>query len=191
MNLRWQGVSLPFLFGESAMKQILATAILFFSIFATAQAEPVWVTQGFESGTCKELATGNVDEGQDYIVRQCQSFPKVSTYTFYQEGTRLSIGFGTKPNTAFGSVDATRGKWPVVWGGEKRGKNFTPLVAIARFTIAGEESKTEHLLVFRLLDNGMSCVVGDVRKNQEANAVASAAMKKWKCVLEPTPIELK
>jgi hypothetical protein len=153
-----------------------------------ALADITWIPLGLQNESCKEMVTGNADQGEDYIIRQCDSFPGVSTYLFYQEGTRLGIGFGTKSNIAFNGADASRGNWPVVWGGEKQDDKFTPQVAIARFTFAGEEPKREHLLVFRLLENGMSCVVGDVRKNDEAQRIAIAAAQKWTCLVEPLPL---
>jgi hypothetical protein len=153
-----------------------------------AHAETRWIVQKFQHGICKDVKTGKVDEGEDFIIRRCATFPDVSTWVHYQEGTRMHVGFGKAPHTALSGADATRSNWPVVWGGEKQGKKFTPQVAIARFTFAGEEPRTEHLMVFRLLANGTSCVVGDVRKNQEAQDLATAAMKTWTCLYEPTPL---
>jgi hypothetical protein len=177
-----------------AHSMFAAAAMLNAAVFAVAgqaQAEPAWFTEDFQGGKCTELETGNVDAGEDYIIRQCESFPGIYTYLFYQEGLRLSVGFGSKPNTVRGGTDANRGDWPIVWGGEKRNGKFIPQVAIGRFTNFGEEPSVQRLTVFRLLDNGMACVVGDARKNEEARAIAIAAMKKWKCEGEPEPLELK
>jgi hypothetical protein len=157
--------------------------------FATAvRAEVRWVTQDFQGGACKDLETGDVDRGEDYIVRQCRSFPGVSTFILYNEGVRLSVGFGRKPHTSLKYADANRGDWPVDWGGEKKNGKFVPQVAVARFTFPADEPRVPYLLVFRLLDNGMSCIVGGAKKNDEARKIAIAAMKKWTCQSEPEPL---
>jgi hypothetical protein len=175
--------------GNSELRFPVVIALLMFSI--PAFAKPVWITQEFQAGKCKELSSGNVDAGEDYIIRQCQSFPGVSTWIHYQESVRLSVGFGRKPNTAFAGADASRGDWPLMWGGEKRGGKFVPKVVIGRFAVAGEEPSIKRLVVFRLLDNDMSCVVAEVDPSpaQSDKAKSIATMKKWKCIYESEPLK--
>ncbi len=166
--------------------------LAFLAMSGSASAKPVWMTQDFQGGTCKELSGGNVDAGDDQIFRQCQSFPGVSTWINYQEGVRLYVGFGRKPNIALEGADASRGDWPMLWGGEKRGGKFVPTVVIGRFAVSGEEPSVKRLYVFRLLDNGMSCVVAEVdpspTQSEKARAIAAAAMKKWTCLYESQPL---
>lgn len=147
----------------------------------SAEAKPVWITQDFQAGKCKELASGDVDKGEDYIVRECFSLPGASTWIEYHEGVRLSVGFGRLPHLALNNMDASRGNWPIVWGGEKIKGKFVPKVVIARFAYQTEPPIVGHLFVFRLLDNGMSCVVGDVLSNEKAKSIATAAITKWTC----------
>jgi hypothetical protein len=175
-----------------AMLKALVTAVFLSTIALPVEAQVLWVTQDFQGGECVDVASGDVDKGEDYIIRQCLSFPGVSTWIHYQEGTRLYVGFGSKPNTAFSGADPSRGDWPLIWGGEKRGGKFVPTVVIGRFAVSGEEPSTKRLLVFRLLANGMSCVVAEVdpspTQSDKAKSVATAAMKKWKCIYESQPL---
>ena len=173
------------------LKRLLISALCLSAMDCFAYAKPTWVTQEFQSGVCKDIETGDVDKGEDYIIRQCESFPGVSTWIAYQEGARMFVGFGKKPNSSLSGADANRGEWPIEWGGEKQNGKFVPQVAIGRFTIAGEEPPVQHLYVFRLLSNGMSCIVGDVATNVKAKTIATSALKKWTCMSEATPIELK
>ncbi len=170
------------------LRKFLIVAISFATLTVPLRAETRWAVQKFQQGDCRDVKSGNVDQGEDYIFRKCATFADTSTWVLYQEGTRMNVGFGKAPHTSLSGADAERSNWPFVWGGEKKGNDFSPLVVIARFTLAGEEPKTEHLIVFRLLPNGMSCVVGDVRKNKEAQDLATAAMKQWTCLSEPTPL---
>lgn len=173
------------------LKKFLISALCLSAMACSAYANPTWITQEFQGGVCKDIETGDVDKGDDYIIRQCKSFPGVSTWIAYQEGVRMFVGFGKKTNTSLAGVEAIRGEWPIQWGGEKKNGKFAPQVAIGRFTISGEEPPVQHLYVFRLLSNGMSCIVGDVTTNEKAKAIATAAMKKWTCAYDATPIELK
>jgi hypothetical protein len=174
------------------MKRI-ALSVLCILACAPAKAETVWVTKPFEGGHCKDVASGDVDKGEDYIVRRCDAFPGVPMWSLYQEGVRLSVGFGHKPHTALRYAQATRGGWPVTWGGEKKAGKLIPKIAIARFTFEGEEPPAQHLMVFRLLENGMSCVVADVapgpQQNEKARALALASIAKWTCQGEAEPLK--
>jgi hypothetical protein len=168
------------------MIRVIFSLSFAFSLAVPADAKPVWITQDFQAGKCVELASGDVDKGQDYIVRKCLSFPSASTWVQYNEGVRLSVGFGRLPHLALNYMDASRGDWPVVWGGEKIKGKFVPKVVIARFKNLTDTPSAGHLFIFRLLDNGMSCIVGNVLSNEKARSVATAAMTKWTCQGEAT-----
>jgi hypothetical protein len=161
-----------------------------FLLAISAQAKPIWITQDFQSGKCVELASGDVDKGEDYIKRKCLSFPNASTWIEYHEGVRVSVGFGRLPHLTLNNMDASRGNWPIVWGGEKIKGKFVPKVVIARFAYQTEPPIVGHLFVFRLLDNGMSCIVGDVLNNEKAKSIATVAMTKWKCMGEAQVLSL-
>ena len=155
-----------------------------FLLAASAEAKPVWITQDFQAGKCVELASGDVDKGEDYIVRKCLSFPGASTWVEYHEGVRVFVGFGRLPHLSLNNMDASRGKWPVVWGGEKIKGKFVPKVVIARFRYLTETPSAGQLFVFRLLDNGLSCIIGEVQSNEKARSIATATMTKWTCQSE-------
>ena len=159
----------------------LSFAIL---LATSSEAKPVWITQDFQAGKCVELASGDVDKGEDYIKRRCLSFPGASTWIEYHEGVRLSVGFGRLPHLTLNNMDASRGNWPVVWGGENNKGKFVPKVVIARFAYQTEPPLIGRLFVFRLLDNGMSCVIAEVASNEKARNIALAAMTKWTCQSE-------
>ena len=166
------------------MLKFILTLSFAFLLASSVQAKPVWITQDFQSGKCVELASGDVDKGEDYIKRRCLSFPGASTWTEYHEGVRLSVGFGRLPHLALSNMDASRGNWPIVWGGEKNKGKFVPKVVIARFAYQTEPPVVGRLFVFRLLDNGMSCVIAEVASNEKARSIALAAMTKWTCQSE-------
>jgi hypothetical protein len=166
------------------MFKILLGLSFLFLLVISAEAKPVWITQNFQAGKCVELASGDVDKGEDYIKRKCLSFPGASTWIEYHEGVRVSVGFGRLPHLALSNMDASRGNWPIVWGGEKIKGKFVPKVVIARFAYQTEPPIVGRLFIFRLLENGMSCVVGEVSSNEKARSIATAAMAKWTCQSE-------
>ena len=163
------------------MFKVLLDLLFAFLLATAAEAKPVWITQNFQAGKCVELASGDVDQGEDYIKRRCFSFPVASTWIEYHEGVRLSVGFGRLPHVTLNNMDASRGNWPIVWGGEKIKGKFVPKVVIARFAYQTEPPIVGRLFVFRLLDSGLSCIVGEVSSNEEARSIATAAMTKWTC----------
>ena len=163
------------------MLKVLLSLSFAFLLAISAEAKPVWITQDFQAGKCVELASGDVDKVEDFIKRRCFSFPDASTWIEYYEGVRVSVGFGRLPHLTLNNMDASRGNWPIVWGGEKIKDKFVPKVVIARFAYQTEPPIVGRLFIFRLLDNGMSCIVGDVLSNEKARSIATAAMTKWIC----------
>ena len=166
------------------MFRVLLSLSFTFLLAAFAEAKPVWITQDFQAGKCVELASGDVDKGEDYIKRRCFSFPGASTWIEFHEGVRVSVGFGRLPHLALSNMDAARGNWPIVWGGEKNKGKFVPKVVIARFAYQTEPPIVGRLFIFRLLDSGLSCIVGEVSSNEKARRIATAAMAKWTCQSE-------
>ena len=166
------------------MLKVLLSLSFSFLMTISAEAKPVWITQDFQAGKCVELASGDVDKGEDFIKRRCFSFPGASTWIEYHEGVRLSVGFGRLPHLALNNMDASRGNWPIVWGGEKIRGKFVLKVVIARFAYQTEPPIVGRLFIFRLLDNGRSCIVGEVASNEKARSIATAAMTKWTCQSE-------
>jgi hypothetical protein len=155
-----------------------------------ALADVTWMTKPF-AATCKEVSSGNVDAGEDYVFSRCDGVGDVATWTLYNEGTRLSVGFGPKPHTALRNVDAERENWPVDWAIEKDGSISAPRAAIARFNSPGAEPYSETLYVFRILDDGMSCVIGTAITNEEARLMAMRSLKTWTCQSEAEPFKIE
>lgn len=157
---------------------------------APARSETIWRTAPYGE-KCRDIESGNADEGQDFIFRRCTGMGATGIWILYQEGRRMSVGFGSQPHHALAGLNTERGdSWPVQWGGEQAGGGFTPRVAIVRFRKLGEETST--LFVFRLLENGASCVVGEAKagagQNNKAKAIAGKAMRSWTCLSEPVPV---
>lgn len=107
--------------------------------------------------------------------------PKVTT-TFH-EGTRVEIGFGNASagGATFLADQIHPGGYD--WGGQIKDGKFTPLYVIKRFygvTADGsavDKSHTE-LVIFRLLENGKSCIAKTLRSSSRANAIARRAAEK-------------
>ena len=158
--------------------------LLLISASAAGATDVKWSTLPFGK-SCKELKAGDPDKGEDYILKACDSAPEATTFILYNEGTRMSVGFGSKPHAALRYVETERkGNPPIQWGSVDGSKAD---VAIARFRPLGSEK--DSLFVFRLLPDGMSCVVGEVgavkNQNEAAQKLAVAALKDWKCLGEP------
>lgn len=153
-------------------------------------ADAKWKTTPLDR-SCKEMETGAADEGQDALFKRCTGEGKASVWILYQEGTRMSVGFGSAPHVAAEGLDPNRsGDWPVEWGGTLHGGAFVPEVVIVRFRKL-EEVKTT-LFVFRIVDQRTSCLVAEVpagpAQNDKAKAIANASLKSWKCLVEPIPV---
>lgn len=140
---------------------------------------------------CRDIADG-AGSGQDFVLKACSDSKRAITYLLYNEGTRLSVGFGQVPHTAVSGLSTERqDSWPIQWIGTGEGDTFQPKAAIVRFVPLGETANS--LYVFRLLDNGLSCLAGTVGagkdQNQKAVALAEEAVAKTSCESEPTKLE--
>jgi hypothetical protein len=167
-----------------------ALAVLFLIVGGVAKAKDrsEWKTTPF-AAQCREVPSGNADEGQDFIFRKCEG--PATQWLLYQEGTRLSVGFGKKPHVSAQGLSPERdAKWQVQWGGRMAGGKFAPLIAIVRFRKLEEAKST--LFVFRLLENGSSCLVGEVAasadQSTKAKVIAEAAMTDWECQTAAVPV---
>lgn len=165
----------------------LLAAILLLLMAGPVMAKTVWKTLPF-AVQCQEQESG-ADEGQDFVFHKCEGPAPV--WLLYQDSTRLSVGFGANPHVSLQYMAPERGdNWPVQWGGQVRGGKFMPLVAIVRFK--GLDQPASTLFVFRLLENGSSCVVGSIKaganQSAEAKAIAEKAMTSWTCLSEPVPV---
>jgi hypothetical protein len=141
-------------------------------ITPVAAGELVWKTEDF-GANCREIPAKADDPAEgDHLLYRCESRFGPPMWQLFQEGVRQSIGFGDKPHVSMLFANADRWDWPVSWGGEEVAGKFTPLFAVARFTFFGIEPRQESLIVFRLMGNGTSCVVGDVKPAKDQNLQA-------------------
>lgn len=165
------------------------TWLLLATATGACAGEVTWKTTPFAEA-CREAETGNSDEGVDELFKTCKGLGSAAVWVLYQDSARMSVGFGKHPHVAVQGLSPERdAKWPVQWGGSSKGE-FKPLVSIVRFKKL-EESKST-LFVFRLLDNGNSCLVGEVAagagQSKKAQDIAAKAMKSWTCLVEPVPV---
>ena len=171
---------------------ICLTGLLVAGTASASDLKFKWMLSPLEE-SCKDVQSGDVDAGEDFILRRCENLPFATSWLLYQEGTRVSVGFGRVANVALANASTDRfGGSPVQWGITEENGKTKAVVAIVRFSIAGADNLGGDLFVFRLLDNGMSCVVNIVppvtRQNEKASEIARAAVERWTCLAEPEPI---
>jgi hypothetical protein len=132
----------------------------------------VWKTEAF-GANCKEVPQTAADQGEgDFVEYKCTSMIGPPMWQLFQEGVRQSIGFGRKPHLSMQYANADRGDWPLSWGGDDIDGKFTPLFVFARFTFFGSEPRRETLIVFKLMPDGTSCIVGGIEPVKDQNVIA-------------------
>jgi hypothetical protein len=139
-------------------------------------------------GQCREIDSGDVDAGEDWIYVRCGGLGGISMWYVCQDSARCRYGFGRKANLSSGmfGVDGDPG-WPIEWRGRMIGKRFKPFAVIMRGRGYGiEKEEGSSLTVFRLRPDGMSCVVGEeVKSNEAARKIADAVESRFTCTGEP------
>lgn len=149
------------------MKALLF-AIVGFSCVSPAYAEKlIWKREAFPS-KCVDVTEKN-PEG-DYVVYRCTTKFGPPMWQIFQDSVRQSIGFGTVQNIPYLGAVATRGDWPLEWGGVMKGKKFVPKVAIARFQFSPEDPAITALAAYRILANGTSCHIDVDLSGKDANS---------------------
>ena len=144
-------------------------AVIFLSsvmISTSALAEKlIWKQEPFPLN-CAEVKTKDA-EG-DFLLKKCATKLGLPMWQIYQEGVRLSVGFGNVMNIPYLAASTSRGNWPLEWGGVMVGKKFVPKVAIARFNFSDGTQENSVLVGYRLLSNGKSCrLEGDAKGNNQ------------------------
>lgn len=127
--------------------------------------------------TCDMEKEENCHDIVPYIAR---SQFGVNMYFTYYEGTRFQLGFGTRPNEHGGFATAQNHPGEYDWGGIEVDGVFKPIVVIKRFFDLGfdwgqlpiDKTKTA-LMIFRLAEDGTSCIVSSELTNDNATA------RKW------------
>jgi hypothetical protein len=165
------------------IKALLISSLIAFASADLCQAKNlVWKTEA-ELGSPVELLSCDPDkdaECPDFVPYKQTSKFGVNYYLVYHEGVRASIGFGKKDNQAWMGPASALHPGAFDWGGVERGGVFQPLYVIKRFYIRDwddefvPDNKTV-LLVFRLRDDGASCVIDT--KGLETNV--NAAARDW------------
>jgi hypothetical protein len=191
----WQPplVSAAMVWCDGAMK-FWAVSLLITALWTSpALADVTWVTVPF-ADHCKQAAASDVDNGEDWIVYKCKGVGEAATWQVFNEGTRMSLGFGKAPHVSINNISTHReSNWPVEWGGEKKKGIFLPSFVIIRVLNGFEENPKSELTVVRLLPTGASCVIGDVPagqdQNRRAKQIARSSIKKWTCQNEPEPLK--
>ena len=159
-----------------------------------ADAKPSEPTSRYtKAGQCREMASGDVDRGEDWVYVRCAGMGGISVWYVCQDSARCRYGFGRKANLSSGmfGVDGDA-NWPIEWRGRMVGKRFEPFAVIMRGRWYGSEKEEgSSLTVFRLRPDGMSCVVeDDVKSNEVARKLADAAESRFTCAEEPKiPLE--
>ena len=154
-----------------------------------AQAKPAEPTSRYTKlSRCRLIDSGDVSRGEDWGYLRCGGLGGIPIWYVCQDSARCRYGFGRKANLSSGmfGVDGDP-DWPIEWRGRMVGKRFQPFAVIMRGRGYGiEKEEGSSLTVFRLRPDGMSCVVGDdVKSNEAARQIADTAESRFTCVGEP------
>ena len=158
---------------------IVAAAAAAMGVAAQASARGPGITSQFTSMShCRLLDHGRNDE--DWVSYKCPGIGGAHAWQLFHEGTRMELGFGRKEHYA-GMYPAVMDKrWRLEWR-LSGGKPFAVIVRVKHM----EDAPGSSLIVYRLRDDGKSCVIGEADDNARARAIADAAAANYKCELEP------
>ena len=176
------------------MKQLVLVVAVLGLMSGTALADKlVWKTEA-ELGPQQELPgcdpekEVNCGDSVSYVSR---SKFGVNVYVTYFEAVRAQIGFGSKPNDVSLFLVEQLHSGSYDWGGVEVNGVFKPTFVIKRFyeiaqdgAVAADRNKTQ-LLIFRLKDDGTSCVAptpGATADNATARQWAEQSLKGPPCV---------
>jgi hypothetical protein len=168
------------------MRTFLLAAIFLVPASQLSVAEElVWRTEAelagpVEISQCDPKAEENCDHFVAYSER---SKFGVNQYMTYVEATRATIGFGTNEHRTWQGATVQLHNGAYDWGGIVKDGKFKPLYVIKRFysydwTDELVSDDHTHLVVFRLLDDGTSCIVDQKPNDTADNAVARARAEK-------------
>jgi hypothetical protein len=163
-------------------------------LVAQGEVQPLsWKTEVFGTDCAETQSSPEDGSERDFVQYKCKSKYGPAMWQLFQEGTRMSVGFGSHPNVSLRYVNAQRGVWPITWGGVEIGGRFEAEFAIARFTFPEEIPQRQVLAIFAILKDGTSCVVRIVEpqsnQNQKAQEIAVSASSKPQCELKSFILE--
>jgi hypothetical protein len=143
---------------------------------APAASPAVSRFQTVNERTCHEIDLGQGEEVGDELGKWCAGLGGRRIWIWYFDAVRVRLGFGRVGNLN-GMFDADRNEaWPYEWRGRMVGRRFEPFAVIARVRPAGDQQPATDLVVWRLTNDGMSCIIDRIppAPNQNQRARASA-----------------
>ena len=152
-------------------------------LIASTAAQPATTSRYTHLSSCRLWAAGNVaeDAREDWVIRRCAGIRNQAVWIRFREGTRMEVGFGSRPNFA-GIFETNRDeKWPVEWRGRVIKGRFVPSAAIVRLRGRFDDSGVSDLVVYRLRPDGTSCLVRSASTNAEARAIADTPAPAEEC----------
>jgi hypothetical protein len=168
----------------------------FFSLGA-AGAETIWVVQ--KNSKCVAVKNSAEQAGIDVVLRKCSAKDFPDLWLGFIDASRSGIGFGEQPHFASTGGNLKQTSGPVEWGGQLRDGKFKPQVAIIRRYYDDYNfeppKKKQSLAIFRLLNNGTSCLVGDLGpsadQNKKARILAGTKIINFSCETSPDLLNIK
>ena len=155
-------------------------------LLAGASPQPAITSRYTKVKSCRLWAAGDVQAHayDDWITHRCAGLPGQPIWIHYDEGTRMQIGFGPRPNFS-GMFETDRNKnWPIEWRGRVVKGRFVPIAAIVRIRARFDDTKASDLAVYHLLGNGTSCVFPTgISTNVEARKIADATPSRDNCYI--------
>jgi hypothetical protein len=168
-------------------RQVIAALILGLSLAGVAHAAPAQIESRYAPLELCRAIYPRSQEGGD----RCRGYGGMPAWLMYMDANVSMLGFGRRENLSTGEFGLTRGaNWPLEWRGVVARGVFKPFAVILRTRPPeGVELKAaSDLVVFRLLPDGTSCIVGQTHEGDEAaRAIADASRERSKCAPPPPP----
>jgi hypothetical protein len=152
---------------------------------ASGGARPDIVSRYGKLTSCKVVAEGDVDRGEDWGLLRCNGVAGMSAWYRCQDSARCKLGFGTRPNASVVFEARSFLSWPVEWRGTVQQGRFKPFAAVVRGRWAGAEGPATTLFVYRIRPDGTSCIVGEASRNEVARRISDKAANDYRCTSEP------
>lgn len=159
------------------------------AVLLIAAAQPPAITSRYTKlSSCRLWAVGDVSNNasEDWGILRCRGLEGHPVWMGIREGTRMNFGFG-KRSSFSGYFETDRDeKWPIEWRGRVVDGRFVPSAAIIRVRARFDDTDASDLVVYRLLNDGTSCIVSAyISTNAKAREIADAAPTKNDCTTGP------
>lgn len=123
--------------------------------------------------------------GQDWIYLRCNGINRIPVWYVCTDSARCRYGFGARAHTDGMFGTGTSRSSLSEWRGTIQHGRFRPFAVIIRVTSADPDEKKSYLAVYRLRENGTSCIIGEAHTNAAARRIADQAVDRYRCVGEP------